>query len=332
MESLFIDRKGAQLDVEAGRLLIRIPDAPRPTSLPLRQLRFIVVCASVGLSSRMLLALDNAGITLVVIHPRQNGQWVVCNGHRHGHVARRVAQYAWLQDDVLRLQAARRIVGAKILSQYRVLRRYRRQRPDLRHPLTQALRHLRARFRGLANAQDLDQLRGLEGAAAAVYFAALARLVAPHWGFRNRRRRPPPDPVNALLSLTYSLVHGEAVRALVGHGLDPAMGCLHELNYGRESLACDLVELLRASVDHWVLHLLRSERLRPCHFQQLAAGHCLLNKDGRAEFYAAYQDRLYDWRRYCRDQAAQWARLLGPLPDTDEPAPEVDDGPSLSDD
>ncbi len=321
MEQLFIDRKGASLDVEAGRLLVRIPDE-RPISLPLRQLQIVAISASVQLSSRLLLAFDKAAITLTLVNPRQTGEWLVVNGNRHGHVARRVGQYQLCQEEGWMLDAARQIVLVKIRSHYRALLRYRRQRADLRYVLTGALRQLRERYSSALAATSIETLRGVEGAAAAAYFPALAAMFAPHWQFERRARRPPPDPVNALLSLGYSLIYGEAVRALVACGLDPAIGCLHDIAYQRESLACDLVELLRADVDAWVVSLLRSESLRPTHFSRSEGNSCMLNKEGRELFYPLYQAQAHEWRRYLRRIAMQWARKV--LADI-----RVDDGPVL---
>lgn len=310
MDSLYIDRKGSVLEVQAGRLVIRIPDATRPTTLPLRQLTFIAVSASVTLNSSLLLALDEAEVTLVIIHPRQHGRWVICNGSKHGNIARRMRQYQWLNDPELSLMTARRMVAAKLLAHYRALGRHRRRRPDLRTSLSRGMKHIKERWQALPAANTLDQLRGLEGAGAAAYFAAFQALFADSWQFAGRKRRPPPDPVNALLSLTYTLLHAEAVRALVANGLDPALGCLHETAYNRESLACDLVELLRASADSWVQWLIRKEILRHHHFSSPAPGQVLLNKEGRAIFYAQFQARALGWRARCRRIAGTWATEL----------------------
>lgn len=309
MDQLFIDRKGASMEVEGGRLLVRIADE-RPLSLPLRQLKTVVVSASVQVHSSLLLAFDREGIMLVVVNPRQSGQWVITNGHRHGHVQRRVAQYALLQQSDWQLESARAIVLMKIRNHYRALLRYRRQRPDLRYGLTSAIKALRERYVSARGVTSLEQLRGVEGAAAAAYFPALATLFAPQWNFSRRARRPPPDPVNALLSLGYSLLHAEAVRALVGVGLDPALGCLHELSYQRESLACDLVELLRADLDAWVVDLLRHETLRAGHFSYPQPLSCLLNKEGRMIFYPLYQQQAQHWRQSLRRVAMQWAQVV----------------------
>jgi len=89
-------------------------------------------------------------------------------------------------------------------------------------------------------------LRGLEGAGASAYFEGFADLLPDRLKFSGRNHRPPRDPVNAMLSLGYTLLHAEAVLALYGAGLDPFIGFHHGLDFGRESLACALVEPLRA--------------------------------------------------------------------------------------
>ena len=99
------------------------------------------------------------------------------------------------------------------------------------------------------------QMMGIEGAAAAAYFEAFGALLPPAAGFSGRNRRPPRDPANALLSLAYTLAHFEAVAAAQRAGLDPAVGFLHALFPGRESLACDLVEPLRPFCERLVWRL-----------------------------------------------------------------------------
>ena len=101
-------------------------------------------------------------------------------------------------------------------------------------------------------------------------------------------RRPPRDPLNALLSLGYTLLHSEAVLALYGAGLDPYIGFYHQLDFGRESLACDMVEPLRVEVDSFALELFRAEILRVEDFSTTESG-CLLGKNGRAKFYGNWE-------------------------------------------
>ncbi len=161
----------------------------------------------------------------------------------------------------------------------------------------------------LPQAGDLNVLRGIEGAAAAGYFAALTHLFPPALNFSGRNRRPPRDPVNACLSLGYTLLHTEAVRACHQAGLDPLLGFFHDPAYGRESLACDLIEPLRARLDAWVGELFRSRALRKENFVE-DQGACLLNKAGRQVYFATFETFAPRLRRYLRQQAYRLARLL----------------------
>ncbi|MCM8624108.1 MAG: CRISPR-associated endonuclease Cas1 [Candidatus Accumulibacter sp.] len=157
----------------------------------------------------------------------------------------------------------------------------------------QALTSARRQLCGLGDTPEprpdaVEALRGLEGAGAAAYFEGFAELLPARLHFNGRNRRPPRDPANALLSLGYTLLHAEAVLALYGAGLDPFIGFYHALDFGRESLACDLVEPLRVEVDQHALMLFRSEKLRPEDFSSTQSG-CLLGKAGRARFYAEWE-------------------------------------------
>ena len=167
-----------------------------------------------------------------------------------------------------------------------------RRRPDQQYALHKAS----ATLKGIADrlkapgceALPLDSLRGLEGAAAAAYFNAYTRLFPESLGFHRRTRRPPRDPVNACLSLAYTLLHFDAVQACHGAGLDPLIGFYHDLYHGRESLASDFLEPLRPYVDRWVRELFRTRQLEAGAFRQDGDA-CLLDKHGREVFYKAYE-------------------------------------------
>ncbi|MBN6741618.1 CRISPR-associated endonuclease Cas1 [Acidithiobacillus sp. MC6.1] len=112
----------------------------------------------------------------------------------------------------------------------------------------------------------INQGMGIEGACATAYFSAIFSALPADMAADVRSRRPPRDPANALLSLSYTLAHHECVCAAYAVGLDPYVGFLHSLDYGRESMACDLVEPLRTLLDAFVLDLLQARTLRREHF------------------------------------------------------------------
>ena len=151
----------------------------------------------------------------------------------------------------------------------------------------------------MAEPLSAAQIMGIEGAAAAVYFEAFGAMLPPSAGFAGRNRRPPRDPANALLSLAYTLAHLEAVAAAQRAGLDPAVGFLHALFPGRESLACDLVEPLRPFCERLVWRILAEETLRASHFTRDGEA-CLLGKAGRLTFYTAWEEAVSPLRRKLR--------------------------------
>ena len=98
---------------------------------------------------------------------------------------------------------------------------------------------------GLSDAGNLNGVLGVEGTASREYFQALRRMLDPEWELEGRQRRPPPDPVNAMLSYGYTLLTHQAVAAAEAAGLDPTVGFLHQHRWGRPALALDLIEEFR---------------------------------------------------------------------------------------
>lgn len=220
----------------------------------------------------------------------------------------RLGQYALASDETAALAVARLAVKGKLAGHAAVLREALDLRSDVRKPLRDALATVMEVRARLGEVRDLDALRGLEGAGAAAFFRAYAALFPPALGFAGRNRRPPRDPVNAALSLAYTLLHAEAVRRAWMVGLDPCVGFLHAPLPGRDSLAADLVELSRPPADRWVWSLFRRRLLRADHFTRLEDGACLLGKTGRAVFYEEFESLIGRERQRLRHAAALVAR------------------------
>lgn len=304
MSTLYLDRKGLELRLD-GAALALYENGHRARTVPLALLDRVVIRAETVFSSGVLGALAEAGAAVAVLSGRQGRRLATVLGRPHNDARIRLAQYRHGQNPDFRLAWARRLVHGKTRNQIRFLERAMRDRPDRRKTLFDALDSLRAAQARLANdgASSIASLLGIEGAAQAAYFRGYIALFPESLGFTGRNRRPPRDPVNACLSLGYTLAHFEAVRAAWAAGLDPLIGFLHELSFARESFACDLVEPLRPHVDAWVWEMFRSRMLRAEHFTG-DKGACLLNKAGRAQFYARFE-RLQDQmsrslRRHCR--------------------------------
>ena len=170
---------------------------------------------------------------------------------------------------------------------------------------------------------DLDTLRGIEGQAARGYFAAYRAAFDPAWAFTDRNRRPPRDPINALLSLGYSLLTQNVMTALEGVGLDPYLGYFHSEVYNRPALALDLVEEFRAPVvDSLTLWLANRRILRPEDFRPGEGGGVELTDRGLREYLGQFSrklesavlvrelERKLSYRKLLEVQARRLARVV----------------------
>jgi len=310
MGTLFLDRKDLRLAFEGQCLALYEQDAKRGT-VPLHLLQRVVIRGQIMLDTRVLAALAEKDIGVLMLSGRNHRTVAMLFGKPHNDSQRRMAQYACYLDQAMRMRWSAWLVKAKLRNQKRLLTGALAERPDLRHDLTAAVATLNGILTQLANnrADTLDRLRGFEGAGAAAYFKAFCPLFAPSLQFTARQRRPPPDPVNACLSLGYTLLHFDAVKACHECGLDPYIGFFHDPAFGRESLACDVIEPLRAVLDQWVWRLFRERLLRVEHFSD-DHGKCLINKTGRQRFYAEYEIFAKPVRRLLRRYAHALAQRL----------------------
>ncbi len=332
MSTLYIDRQGTQLRTDSGVLHIETPDGVGNRRIPLKFLERVVLRADTQLSSRVLCALAENGSSLLALGGRGGEKIAQITGSPHGDARRRWQQVLTLSQPDACAALAHSTVTAKVRRQGVTLSQIAQRRADLRKPLHDGqatLDRIMQTLGSTAAQASLASLRGLEGAAAAAYFAAYFSAFAPALGATTRNRRPPKDPVNAVLSLSYTLLYSQASSACWAAGLDPALGALHTLVHNRAALACDLMEPHRPRIDLWVWQLFRSETLRPEHFGHDGAGACLLGKAGRSHFYGAWEaiakqqsrSLLRQARHLARTFDAQsqthtWAHLMDDTPDT----------------
>lgn len=310
MTTLYLDRRDIALRLE-GQALAIYAGNERQSTVPLHILERVVMRSSVTLQSGLLARLANVGVGVLIFGGWNGAKHASIQGASHNDGARRIGQYRRYDDLDWRRHWAQRLVLAKVQGQSRLMQRALIQRPDLRRPLIDTLERLKSARTRIRTESDLtiDSLRGIEGAAAVAYFAGLAALMPDSLGFTGRNRRPPRDPVNAVLSLGYTLLHYEAVRACQVAGLDPVIGFFHELSFGRESLASDLIEPLRPRLDAWAWEQFRSRSLIDSHFSREGEG-CLLGKTGREHFFRAYEPFARPLRRLLRRFAGKLAMHL----------------------
>jgi CRISPR-associated protein Cas1 len=299
MGTLYLDRKEIELRHE-GKHLCLYEGGERRGTIPLNVVDRVVVRGRATLTTGVLGLLAEEGVGLVVLSGRHGRSAAILQGRLHGDAARRIAQYRWHHDEAYRLEWARRVVALKLRAQCRFLQQALAIRPDCRKPLSDGIENLKKAMITVSKASvpapGIARLNGIEGAAAAAYFSAFTPLFPPSLNFTGRNRRPPRDPVNAALSLGYTLLHFEAVNACHASGLDPYVGFYHEPAHRRESLAADLIEPLRPRIDRWVWRLFADREFRADQFAEEEGG-CLLKKNGRALFYSRYEAFVPPLRR-----------------------------------
>jgi CRISPR-associated protein Cas1 len=256
---------------------------------------------SVLLTTQLIGQLQKRGIDLIVVNQRHAKHSFALFADQQLQVERRCLQYAWQVNAVDRLPFAQQLCEHKFNVLERILRDYK--------GTELARQQIKSTVLRVPGCIDDQQLMGYEGSLQRLAFHHWRQLLPKALGFTTRQRRPPPDPVNAALSLTYTLVHHDAVRQAKKHALDPQLGFYHRTAFGRQSLACDIMEPVRPKVEAWCAHLFIDGQLDKRHFS-VANGSCTLGKAGREIFYAAYDEQAKDWQRQL-DAAATWvARRL----------------------
>jgi CRISPR-associated protein Cas1 len=315
---VYVTEQGAEVGLLRARLVVRKGQRQLET-IRIDELEQLVLCGVVQITTQAMRALLRKGVETAFL--TQSGAFVGrLSGPSAGRAELRRTQYRALERPEAALDLARRIVAGKIRNQRSLLLRFQRRRPHER--VARALVSLRLLGEDVPAAPDLDVLRGLEGRAAADYFAAFGALIGvPDITFDGRKRRPPPDPVNILLSFGYTLL-GHLVQGYCElAGLDPHLGALHAVSYGRPSLALDLMEEMRpVVVDAAVLRAINTRAVRADDFVPVDPGaeapvedawdreeeedapagprRLLLTPSGARRWFAVYERRLNEQTWY----------------------------------
>ncbi len=272
-----------------GRTLVVRQDRETNKSLPLERVTDVLCCGDVSWSGAALRELAEMGISVAYVGP--HGEWVGrWEPSEPKTVPLRRAQFRAADDEGQRLAIARAIVAGKLRNSRALLLRARR---DEMLEDCEEIREIEILCRRAVGSANVEEARGLEGQAAACYFRAYGRIVSVHgFEFRERVRRPPTDPVNALLSFGYALLQHVASTAVRSVGFDAHVGYLHYDRYGRESLSLDLMEEFRAPiVDALVAALIHKRMVQARDFEQEGTS-CRLSKGARKEFIEQFERKL----------------------------------------
>lgn len=305
LNTIYVTTTEAWLRKDGANIVVEVEGVERGRA-PLHLLDGVVSFGRAGASPALLAACAESGITVSYLTPE--GRFLArVEGPRTGNVLLRRAQFRAADDVARATPIVRNIVAAKAANQRAVVRRGIRDHGASMSAeglarLVEAERRLTDAARRTLPAQDIATLRGLEGEAASLYFGVfddLIRADEPSLCFRGRSRRPPLDPINAVLSFLYAMLGHDCRSALEAHGLDPQVGFLHTDRPGRASLALDLMEELRPVLaDRLALSLVNRRQLGIGDFVVEDTGGIRLTDDARKRVLVAWQDRKRDEVRH----------------------------------
>jgi CRISPR-associated endonuclease Cas1/CRISPR-associated protein Cas4 len=305
---LHVEQRGAKLTKQGGEIVVKV-DGKAVERVRIRDTSAVVVSGAVSITSPLLQALIEANVPLS-LH-RWSGQHVgdvvPVGGH---HALGRVAQHEVVGHRGRSLAIARCMVAGKIHNQRVLLRR------NVKGDRTDLLRRMKDARQGALAAGAAVTLLGYEGTAAKNYFGSFARMLgqeelAERFEANGRNRRPPRDPVNALLSFAYAMLARECTTVLHRVGLDPFVGVYHRLRPGRAALALDLMEEFRPIIaDSVVLRVVNTGVVQPDDFLERSTG-VRLRDAGRRKFIRAFEERMAETVRHPRfDTSLAYRRIL----------------------
>jgi CRISPR-associated protein Cas1 len=290
---LYVQSAGAKVGRSGAELTVETRDGEKH-KVRIGDTSHVALFGAVQISTQAVQDLCDREIPVVYL---SSGGWFygITHGMDHKNVELRRRQFAAAESPDHALQIAKRLVGVKIKNCRTLIRR------NASEPPGRTLGRLKELVGSSEDASSMESLLGIEGTAARVYFEAYGELLKPpkedgstalSFDFEGRNRRPPKDPVNALLSLGYALLAKDLTIVLQSVGFDPYLGFYHQPRYGRPALALDLMEEFRPLiVDSVVLSAVNTGAVKLSDFIQ-RGGAVTLTSAGRGKFLRAYERRM----------------------------------------
>ena len=289
MAYLYLTEQGAILRKAGDRLLVE-KDDELMLDIPYHKIETVLLFGNVQVTTQAMAELLEKGVNLSLFsrHGEYRGGLEPPRGK---NIDLRIAQFEIFRNHASALELARAVVAAKIANGAAVLDAYRRHSDPGGDFDARRLKLAEAPARCM-EAADVAALDGVEGASAREYFSLVMAFNRSEMAWQGRVRHPATDPLNALLSFTYTLLMNEAMGLLEGAGLDPFLGFLHQVDYGRPSLALDVVEPFRHPVaDRFVLTMANKRVVDGSDFQNAGPGHGVFLKPAAMKRYFAEYER-----------------------------------------
>ena len=282
LNTLYITNEMAYLGLDGENFICKV-DGKIVFRIPFDNIESVICFSYLGVSPQLMGKCVEKSIPINFISPQ--GKFLAkVFGETKGNVFLRVAQVSKFKDYGLEL--AQNTIATKLNNTIQVIKRTLHDNPLLKSDENGTYKALEA--------EKFDDLLGIEGLCAKEYFSIFNKLItskSTKLKFELRTKRPPLDPVNAILSFIYTIYTSEFAAALETVGLDSYIGYYHKLRSGRNSLACDMVEECRCLVERFVLTLVNLNIVNEDDFETYISGAVYLNDKGRKKVITRWQDK-----------------------------------------
>ncbi len=293
--TVILDRKNLVVTMESGVLRLDQPGC-NPEKIPLNLTREVIVFGSPAVSCDVWRKLSEHNIPAVLLPSRGKGEPAYMGAGLTTTAVNRLGQYRAAENPKTVMKICKLLLKRKLDGQAALLK----SMSGRNGKLVAYARRINEIAADTVKGDSRNSLMGYEGAAASIYFKALGALLDKKWKFAGRNRRPPMDPVNSLLSLSYVMAAGEVLRRIQIRGLDPAICFFHTIQPGRAGFVLDVLEPIRPKIDQFVLGLLDNP-LTPNQFTIGKTDGCRMNKDARRIYYDAWAM----WRNGANDEETE---------------------------
>ena len=289
LSTVYVRDHRARVNHHRGSLRVTLPQGSQ--RIPLESIDAVVLLGSGQITTQALEGCVRRGVRVTSLKMSGAVRFVV-GAATGGNVHLRIALYRAVTDDAHSLALSKAIVAAKLQNSRKVVDRWARDEKDPTEARRLATRaaQISDRISRLPGVDTADHVRGIEGDAARAYFGAVGQAVSKSsFSFSARTRRPPRDPVNAMLGFCYGLLVTEFIGAIESVGLDYQMGFFHRPRSGRPSLALDLAEELRALTDRFVVSLIRRRQVGSDSFVRMPGGGVYMSDEGRTNLIKEWE-------------------------------------------
>lgn len=294
LNTLYVVTPGCRLSKDGDCVKV-MKDGGESNLFPVNILENIVCFTYAGPSTQMIDLCSKSGIPLTIMSP--TGRFIATmQGPIRGNVLLRRTQYRCADDSAFCLSFSKNIIWGKLFNSIKMLQRGLKDHRDEidSESVERVIAHIKEALDSISDVDSMEVLRGLEGDSAKQYFDAIDKLILKNkdvFKMTCRNRRPPLDPMNALLSFLYSMLTNEVKSSLEATGLDPYVGYMHTDRPGRPSLALDMMEELRSPMaDRLALKTINLGRIRPGDFHTDENGACYLTSEGRDKVLTFWQE------------------------------------------